>query len=100
MDHRTRPRRVGARELKTRLGTYLRLVQQGVTLVVTERGEPVAELRPLQKRTERAGARLDALVSGAMLTRASKGPLQRIRPIPNTGRPASDAIVEDRKDRL
>jgi prevent-host-death family protein len=38
---------VGARELKTRLGTYLRRVREGRTLVVTDRGEPVAELRPL-----------------------------------------------------
>ena len=36
---------VGSRELKTRLGTYLRQVREGMTLVVTERGLPVAELR-------------------------------------------------------
>ena len=38
---------VGARELKTRLGTYLRRVREGRTLLVTDRGEPIAELRPL-----------------------------------------------------
>lgn len=38
---------VGARELKTRLGTYLQRVREGRTLVVTDRGEPIAELRPL-----------------------------------------------------
>jgi prevent-host-death family protein len=38
---------VGSRELKTRLGTYLRRVREGRTFVVTDRGEPVAELRPL-----------------------------------------------------
>ena len=38
---------VGARELKTRLGTHLQRVREGRTLVVTERGESVAELRPL-----------------------------------------------------
>ena len=38
---------VGARELKTRLGTYLQRVREGRTLIVTDRGEPVAELRPL-----------------------------------------------------
>jgi prevent-host-death family protein len=38
---------VGARELKTRLGTYLRRVREGNTLLVTDRGEPVAELRPI-----------------------------------------------------
>src|SRR5688572_7896540 len=38
---------VGARELKTRLGSYLQRVREGRTLVVTDRGQPVAELRPV-----------------------------------------------------
>ena len=42
---------VGARELKTRLGTYLRRVREGRTLLVTDRGEPIAELRPLPADT-------------------------------------------------
>jgi len=32
------PKIVGARELKTRLGKYLRAVQSGATITVTERG--------------------------------------------------------------
>ena len=40
---------VGARELKTRLGTYLRRVREGRTVLVTDRGEPVAERRPLPR---------------------------------------------------
>src|SRR5262245_49988787 len=47
MKHRV----VGARELKVRLGTYLRQVRQGRTLVVTDRGQPVAELRPIAEDT-------------------------------------------------
>ena len=38
---------VDARELKTRLGTYLRRVRSGKTLVITDHGEPIAELRPI-----------------------------------------------------
>ncbi len=33
---------VGTREFKDRLTYYLRLVRQGTTLVVTDRGKPVA----------------------------------------------------------
>jgi hypothetical protein len=32
----------GVRELKTRLGSYLREVRRGQTIVVTDRGEPGA----------------------------------------------------------
>ncbi len=37
---------IGIRELKNRLSEYLRLVRGGEELLVTDRGEIVAELRP------------------------------------------------------
>jgi antitoxin (DNA-binding transcriptional repressor) of toxin-antitoxin stability system len=39
-------KRVGLRELKNRLSEYVRYVRKGHTLLVTDRGEVVAELRP------------------------------------------------------
>ena len=47
---------VGVRELKTRLGSYLREVRRGQVIVVTDRGEPVAELRPIAAAKSGAGA--------------------------------------------
>jgi len=38
---------VGIRELKNRLGHYLRLVRRGGTIVVTSRGKAVARLVPV-----------------------------------------------------
>ena len=38
---------VGARDLKTHLGKHLRRVRAGHTLVITDRGEPIAEIRVL-----------------------------------------------------
>ena len=67
MHHRQR-QTVGARELKTRLGTYLRQIQHGTTLIVTERGRPVAELRPLSIETHGEEARLDELVALGILS--------------------------------
>src|SRR5471032_2251211 len=86
---------VGARELKTRLGTYLRQVREGRTLLVTDRGEPIAELRPLPS---------DASVPAALLklfsTRAVTLPVRKamvaFRPIQSRGRALSEAIREDR----
>jgi antitoxin (DNA-binding transcriptional repressor) of toxin-antitoxin stability system len=40
---------VGIRELKNRLSEYLRLVQAGEEVLVTDRGEVVAELRQPSK---------------------------------------------------
>ena len=39
--------RVGVRELRQNLSVYLRRVQRGESLVVTEHGRPVARLGPL-----------------------------------------------------
>lgn len=38
--------KVGLRELKNRLGTYIAKVRAGETVVITDRGEVVAELKP------------------------------------------------------
>jgi len=61
------PRTIGVRELKTRLGAYLRQVRAGRTFIVTDRGEPIAELRPLPAQAA-LPARLAALASTGTLT--------------------------------
>lgn len=90
---------VGSRELKTRLGTYLRRVREGRTLLVTDRGEPVAELRPLQ-----ADASLPALLlklsSKGAVTLPRRKSMAAFRPIQSQGPALSDAVREDREDRF
>ena len=93
-------RAVGARELKMRLGGYLRQVRRGETIVVTDRGEPVAELRPITTTKAGKGAALDRLVALGHLTRSSAAGLQPFRPIRRKGARVSEAIVEEREDRF
>lgn len=90
---------VGARELKVRLGTYLRRVRQGQTLVVTDRGRPVAELRPMPPGSR--DAELARLEAEGIVTRPTKQTLARFRPIElGKGASLSDAVLEDREDRF
>ena len=96
-DDMARTRKVGARELKTRLGKYIRAVQAGATFVVTERGEPVAELRPLAGQRDVA-ARLDALAAAGVISRGTGEPLPPFEAVPISGSTASSAILEDRED--
>ena len=94
----TRSTIVGARELKTRLGGYLQQVRRGRTLVITDRGEPVAELKPI----DAAGgenARLERLRAFGTVTRLENRPLAPFRPVRANGPSLSDAVVEDRDDR-
>jgi|tagenome__1003787_1003787.scaffolds.fasta_scaffold19254238_2 antitoxin (DNA-binding transcriptional repressor) of toxin-antitoxin stability system len=45
-------REVGIRELKNRLSEYVRLVKEGEVVMVTDRGEVVAELRAPEPASE------------------------------------------------
>ena len=89
---------VGARELKTRLGTYLQRVREGRTLVVTDRGEPIAELRPLPADDSLPAALLKLSSKGAVTL--PTGALTTFRPVRNRGTSVSDAVQEDREDRF
>ena len=91
---------VGARELKTRLGRYLRRVRGGARLVVTDRGEPIAELRPLETDGSGRDAGLAALEALGVLTRPRNARLVPFRPLRSSGRPLSEAIREEREDRF
>ncbi|HYG62953.1 MAG TPA: type II toxin-antitoxin system prevent-host-death family antitoxin [Thermoanaerobaculia bacterium] len=95
-------RSIGSRELKTRLGTYLRQVQEGMTLIVTDRGRPVAELRPYEPHDGDLEDRLyelDALGVVSWEVRENE-PLPAFRPIISRGKSASEAVLEDREDRF
>lgn len=52
---------VGLRELKNRLSEYVRQVRAGQAVVVTDRGQVVAELRPPGQVAP--GAKIDAAVA-------------------------------------
>ena len=90
---------VGARELKTRLGTYLRRVREGRTLLVTDRGEPIAELRPLPSDSNIPAALLK-LSSQRAVTLPVRKAMVTFRPIRSRGRALSAAIGEEREDRF
>ena len=90
---------VGARELKTRMGTYLRRVREGRIVLVTDRGEPIAELRPLPPDTSVTAALLK-LSSKRAVTLPVRKSMVAFRPIQSRGRALSDAVFADREDRF
>lgn len=92
---------IGARELKNRLGTYLRQVREGATIVVTDRGKPVAELRAVAPAKTDEEARLQELVAAGLLApRTGRKLTERRKPARIAGPPLSQTIIEDREDRF
>lgn len=90
---------VGVRELKNRLTQYLRRTKQGEEVVVTERGKPIALLRPIQagKAPLTLEARLARLAAEGYLTLPTRKRLRRIRRVKVGGTPISKMILEDRR---
>lgn len=91
---------VGARELKTRLGTYLRRVREGQRILVTDRGIPVAELRGLGTGDETREGRLQRLEAAGLVSRPARGLLGPLRAVRSSGASALQAVLEDREDRF
>jgi prevent-host-death family protein len=89
---------VTVRELRQNLSVYLRRVEEGETLSVTRRGEPVAVLAPLPGH----GSILDRLIAEGRAT-AARGDLLDLGPppAPEPGdRPLSEILDEQREDRV
>jgi antitoxin (DNA-binding transcriptional repressor) of toxin-antitoxin stability system len=76
---------VGVRELKNRLGEYLRLVRNGEEILVTDRGEVVAELR---QPSPRVALPYPALLEAVQRGRARLGMANR----PDLYRPLTPAM--------
>ena len=66
---------VGIKQLKARLSEYLRLVRTGETVLITDRDEVIAELRPARRQAGSelsAEERLQALADAGETTRPSR----------------------------
>lgn len=74
--------RVGVRELRQNLSVYLRRIEAGETLEVTERGRPVARLTPLPPQHMSV---LDRLVSEGRAIPAAGGNLADLGRPPGIG---------------
>ncbi|MGH2539370.1 MAG: type II toxin-antitoxin system Phd/YefM family antitoxin [Actinomycetota bacterium] len=89
-------RRVGVRELRQNLSKYLRRVERGERLEVTERGRPVAVLAPIG----RPESPLERLVATGRASSPAGDILSLLPPPGPVTTDASEALLEDRADRL
>ena len=90
---------VGIKELKNRLTQYLRRTKNGQEVVVTERGKPIALIKPIQsvERTASLEARLAGLAAEGLVTLPTRKPLKKLRLIKVSGPAISKTILEDRR---
>jgi prevent-host-death family protein len=91
-------RTVGSRELKNRLGRYLGLVGKGETIIVTDRGKPVARLVPPEPEPKATYSIEDVLkrLEAEGHLRRGTGKFRPFKPVVTRGKPASRMVLEDR----
>ncbi|MGH9416415.1 MAG: type II toxin-antitoxin system Phd/YefM family antitoxin [Terriglobales bacterium] len=102
---------MGLREANQQFSKIVRAVRRGETVLLTDRGKPLAEVKPVRRRTRKAAgglgpeleSRLNAMAAEGLLIRATRpGPmdLRGWKPIKlRGGKSASQTVIEDRADR-
>ncbi len=95
---------VGVRELKNRLSEYLRQVRSGEGVLVTDRGEVIAELTPPGERTLDLSVPpgLRALAKRGLLTLGTPGDVRSYPSLPRrrSGKKTSAQLLDaERGDR-
>jgi prevent-host-death family protein len=73
--------RVGTAELRNRLSYFLAKVRRGQRVVVTDRGEPVAEIVPIAAESDLRG-RIEALARDGVVTAEPKRPRAMVQALP------------------
>jgi prevent-host-death family protein len=89
---------VGIREAKVHLSRYLKLVQKGEEVVITDHGRPVGEILPIGCRDLPLTERIDLLVERGILEPHSGERMARIPPPIPFPRGAAQAILQEDRD--
>jgi prevent-host-death family protein len=93
--------RLGLREANQHFSKAIKAVRAGKEVVLTDRGQPIAIIKPI-KDEHGSEAALQALADeGLIRPAARKGPMPapRWRPVKVKDKPISQTIIEDRADR-
>lgn len=91
--------RVGVRDLKNRLTSYLKLAKANREVIVTERGRPIAVIHPIgsTRSPQSLEARLAALSARGEISGPEGNLVGRIRRTRVAGRPLSEEVITDRR---
>ena len=94
--------KLGLREANQRFSKAIKAVRAGKEVVLTERGQPIAVIKPI-KTKDALEIAIQAMVDDGFLKPASrKGPTPtpRWRPVKVKRKPLSQTVIDDREDRV
>jgi prevent-host-death family protein len=91
--------KLGLREANQHFSKAIKAVRAGKEVVLTERGQPIAVIKPIKEEHEPEAALRRMADEGLITLPSRKGALPRFEPVPITGKPISQTIIDDREDR-
>jgi prevent-host-death family protein len=93
--------KIGLRQANQQFSKAIRAVRAGQEVLLTERGRPIAVIRPMARGPSEEAV-LDAMAAEGLISLpVRRGRLRRRpwRPVKVKGKPVSVTIIEDREDR-
>ena len=91
--------KLGLREANQHFSKAIKAVRAGKEVVLTERGQPIAVIKPIKDASQPEAVLKQMADEGLIALPTSKGPLPRFTPASVSGKPLSQTIVDDRDDR-
>ena len=91
--------KLGLREANQHFSKAIKAVRAGKEVVLTERGQPIAVIKPIKDERDSEAALKRMADEGLITLPTRKGALPRFEPVPISGRPLSQTIIDDREDR-
>jgi prevent-host-death family protein len=93
--------RLGLRAANQQFSKAIRAVRAGQEVVLTERGRPIAVIKPIKEADTQEAALREMADEGLITLPSRKGPMRqpRWRPVKIKRKPLSQTIIRDREDR-
>jgi prevent-host-death family protein len=93
--------RLGLREANQHFSKAIKAVRGGKEVILTERGRPIAIIKPFREEPSEDAA-LKSMADQGLITQAARRgptPAPRWKPVNVKGKRLSQTIIEDREDR-
>jgi prevent-host-death family protein len=89
---------VGIRDAKTHLSRYLKLVQKGEEVVITDHGQPVGKIVPMASRDLTLQDRIERLVELGVLEPLAGERMSRLPPALPVPKGAAQRLLQEDRD--
>jgi antitoxin (DNA-binding transcriptional repressor) of toxin-antitoxin stability system len=92
--------KIGLREANVHFSKYVSMVKNGKEIVLTERGMPIATIKPLPQGASGMKKRIKLLEEKGLLRCGKKGKFPLHKPVVIKGGPISETVTTTRAERL